>query len=101
MENLKPGEIITYCDTEGNELIMSCGSVSLKSTLKTTITSGKANINVVENKIRVFCFDNDVKIINLYQTKPGWLMRNLHIQLEGDNVYIDSIKEYLERISKY
>ena len=100
MENLKPGKKRTFYDSEGNEM-MSCGSVSLKSTLKTTISSSKSNINIVENKIRIFCFDNDVKIINLYQTKKQWLIRNLHIQLEGDKSDIEAIKDYLERISKY
>jgi hypothetical protein len=100
MKNLKPGETRIFCDSDGNEL-MSCGVCSLKSTLKTTIKSSKANINIVENRIRIFCFGNDVKIIHLYQTKAEWLIRNLHIQLEGDIDDIDAIKNYLEKISKY
>jgi hypothetical protein len=100
MKNLKLEETRIFCDSDENEL-MSCGVGSLKLTLNTTIKSSKANINIVENRIRIFCFDNDVKIIHLYQTKAKWLIRNLHIQLEGDIDDIDAIKNYLEKISKY
>jgi len=70
-----------------------CGSFDTKKyKLKTYVESGTSNINLIENEVRKFCFENNIRTITLEQRKSSWLMKILYIELEGDYNNLNLLK---------
>lgn len=69
-----------------------------KCTLKTYVESNKWIIESVERHIRNYCFTNDIKI-NQLESKNGWIMKTLYINLEGEQDRLIEIKKYIEDLT--
>ncbi len=69
-----------------------------KCTLKTYVESNTWIIETVERHIRNYCFTNNIKI-NQLDSKNGWIMKTLYINLEGEQDRLIEIKKYIEDLT--
>ena len=71
----------------------------MEAILKTTVESGKWNINSIENQIKEYAFNNNLEVIQLESVKTDLIMKKLYINIKGEVSKLEVIKSYLHKIA--